>query len=451
MYRTLALASMNAGAKERERMLKFKDYVEEKYPQITDSSALPFDYDFIRIFDSNSDLDAYVKSETYGATVNGEYFPTVAIAVVFSGGDNDKLYEYTIRTNSTNYNSEEQAAQPGARTTPSTKRVFSPYKREDSNSCENSREGTPGMGPLGGSCTGQYMLNGAVTIQRLIDDWILSDSGVVATVAQNSAVFLPFPTKEYTESGFYESIGPFAPLLFTIGLLYPVSATIRSVVLEKELRQKELMKMMSVTECDIGWSWFVSFYAFFALPGVLTAIFTNLLYSSSEFIWLFVFWQFSFIACIVYCCFVASFSTKATRATLIGIMLFFVGYFLPFVIDYQDASSALIVLVSLHPVTAYTYGLTMMGYLEGAGVGVQSTTITSSGFPSRYTFSSSLFMLLFDSIFWGVASWYLNRIMRGDYGTALNWYFPFTSQYWCPKKTVAIDPSSSIEAANQKN
>ena len=164
MYRTLALAPMNAGAKERERMLKFKDYVEEKYPQITDSSALPFDYDFIRIFDSNSDLDAYVKSETYGATVNGEYFPTVAIAVVFSGGDNDKLYEYTIRTNSTNYNSEEQAAQPGARTTPSTKRVFSPYKREDSNSCENSREGTPGMGPLGGSCTGQYMLNGGAFI-----------------------------------------------------------------------------------------------------------------------------------------------------------------------------------------------------------------------------------------------------------------------------------------------
>lgn len=88
----------------------------------------------------------------------------------------------------------------------------------------------------------------------------------------------------------------------------------------------------SVTECDIGWSWFVSFYAFFALPGVLTAIFTNLLYSTSEFFWLFVFWQFTFIACIVYCCFVASFSTKATRATLIGIMLFFVGYFLPFVI-----------------------------------------------------------------------------------------------------------------------
>ena len=84
----------------------------------------------------------------------------------------------------------------------------------------------------------------AVTIQRLLDDWILSDTGVSVTVAQNGNVFLPFPTREYTQSGFYESIGPFAPLLFTLGLLYPVASTIRSIVLEKELRQKELMKML---------------------------------------------------------------------------------------------------------------------------------------------------------------------------------------------------------------
>lgn len=191
MYRTLGLAPMNAGAKEKERMLNFKEYVEDKYPQIINGSALPFQHDFIQIFDSNDELEAYVKSETYGGWKDGQYSPTIAIAVLFSGGDDDKVYEYTIRTNSTNYNSEEQAvrrficlnvsiqtcitvvevltialplstpqAQPAAKTTPSTERVFSPYKREDSNSCENSREGTPGIGPLGGSCTGQYMLNG---------------------------------------------------------------------------------------------------------------------------------------------------------------------------------------------------------------------------------------------------------------------------------------------------
>ena len=96
---------------------------------------------------------------------------------------------------------------------------------------------------LSSICFPSFIIS-AVTIQRLINDWILSETKVNVTVAQNSAVFLPFPSKEYTKTGFYESIGPFAPLLFTLGLLYPISCTIRSMVLEKELRQKELMKML---------------------------------------------------------------------------------------------------------------------------------------------------------------------------------------------------------------
>lgn len=228
----------------------------------------------------------------------------------------------------------------------------------------------------------------------------------------------------------------FAPLLFTLGLLYPMSSNIRSIVLEKELRQKELMKMMSVTECDIGWSWFISFYSFFCISGVLSAIFTNLLYPSSNFMILLFFWQLTFIACIVYCHLIAAISSKATRATLIGIMLFFVGYFLPLIVDYQTGSSLLIALLSLHPVTAYTYGLVMMGYLEDSGVGVQVTTIMGSEFPSGYTFASSLIMLLFDSIMWGGFTWYFNRILVGDYGTPLALNFPFSRQYWCPRKSL---------------
>lgn len=259
--------------------------------------------------------------------------------------------------------------------------------------------------------------------------------------------------REYDQRHFWHlttssSITAFAPLLFTLGLLYPIASTIRSIVLEKEMRQKELMKMMSVTECDIGWSWFTSFYSFFCLSGVLSAVCTNLLYPSSSFALLLVFWQLTFIACIVYCFIIAAMSSKATRATLIGIMLFFVGYFLPFIVDYQTGNSSLITLLSIHPVTAYTYGLVMMGYLEDSGVGVQMTNIASSEFPSGYSFASSLTMLAVDSLVWGVATWYLNRILPGDYGTALKWYFPFTKQYWRPNKSFDVDVEEVLDADN---
>lgn len=63
------------------------------------------------------------------------------------------------------------------------------------------------MGKYGQSCTGQYILNGAVTLQRLVDDWILEDSGVTnVTVARNGVRFLPFPRMEYIQSGFYQTI-----------------------------------------------------------------------------------------------------------------------------------------------------------------------------------------------------------------------------------------------------
>lgn len=66
-YRTLALAPMNEGSTgEVQRLLRFKQYVETRYPQLTNSSLLPFEYDFIQIFDSNDDLQSYVTSEQYG-------------------------------------------------------------------------------------------------------------------------------------------------------------------------------------------------------------------------------------------------------------------------------------------------------------------------------------------------------------------------------------------------
>ena len=70
---------------------------------------LPFDYYFIQVFESNEELQSYVTSDTYGEWVDGVYQPKVAIAVVFEDGKDDKSYDYTIRVNSTNYNSEEQS------------------------------------------------------------------------------------------------------------------------------------------------------------------------------------------------------------------------------------------------------------------------------------------------------------------------------------------------------
>ena len=82
---------------------------------------------------------------------------------------------------------------------------------------------------------------------------------------------------------------------------------------EKELRQKELMKMMSVTESDIGWSWFISYLVVYAVAATLCAVVSMQLYENSDPLILWVFWIFTFVSLIVFSMFVAASSAKTTR------------------------------------------------------------------------------------------------------------------------------------------
>ena len=112
-FRTLGVAPLHSAStvgvnSGYERMRRFKNYTESNFPQLTDKSMLPFDYDLIQVFESNEELQSYVTSDHYGDWIEGVYQPKIAIAVVFDDGEDEKSYNYTIRVNSTNYNSAEQ-------------------------------------------------------------------------------------------------------------------------------------------------------------------------------------------------------------------------------------------------------------------------------------------------------------------------------------------------------
>jgi ATP-binding cassette, subfamily A (ABC1), member 3 len=199
---------------------------------------------------------------------------------------------------------------------------------------------------------------------------------------------------------------------------------------EKELRQKELMKMMSVTESDIGWAWFISFFLFNIVTASLTSVMSSRLYENSDGFLLWIFWMFTFIAVIVFCMLISSFTSKAIRGILIGLLFFFGGVFLTLAIDYT--TSGLVGIISLHPVAAFSFGIQEIGRLEDLSIGVTGDSMDFSDNPSGYNFRSTLNSLIADSIIWGIATWYFNRVIQPDYGQAFPFYFPFTLSFWCP-------------------
>lgn len=103
------------------------------------------------------------------------------------------------------------------------------------------------------------------------------------------------------------------PLLVTLGLLYPVANIISYICREKEFRQKELMKMMSVTEWQIGSSWFFSFACLYIIGATLCAVVSVKLYENSDAFLIWIFWVLTYMSLIVFAMFLSTFSSKTTR------------------------------------------------------------------------------------------------------------------------------------------
>ena len=224
-----------------------------------------------------------------------------------------------------------------------------------------------------------------------------------------------------------------------LGLLYPVSAIIRSIAVEKELKQKELMKMMSVNEPDIGWSWYITFWIFhmitvFAMSGAFKGF-----YEKSTFDYILLLWFLGWTAIIVFAMFLASFFCRATTATLVGLLVFFSGYFLTLAADFEFGNPTAIQVISLHPIAAISYALQEIGRLEDGDVGLTSTTYNFSNTPSGFNVGGTYRMLILDSFLYGALVFYFNRVIGSGFGQALPWYFLFLPSYWNPRAAKSDD------------
>jgi ATP-binding cassette, subfamily A (ABC1), member 3 len=222
-----------------------------------------------------------------------------------------------------------------------------------------------------------------------------------------------------------------APLLITLGLLYPVAAMITYIVREKELRQKELMKMMSVMESDIGWSWFCTFAIMHVISASCCAAVATVLYDRSSLFLLWLFWSFGFLAIIVFSMAWSTITSRSARAVLVGLLVFFSGIFLTLAVNYESGNPTAISIVSLHPVTAFVYGIKLLGHLEDLDLGLVGNTLDYTESLSGLRMIDIYRYLVVDTFLWSFLSWYLNRVIEPEYGQALPLWFLFNPNYWC--------------------
>jgi hypothetical protein len=191
-------------AGDSDRVNKFLGYLMATYSVLNNQKDyFPFEYNLFRHFKDSTEMDKYVTSEEYGSYPEN---PKLAMGIVFHGND-PNVYDYSLRQNSTNFNAVEQDSRPASLTTPDTSVITDSFGKNDDSVCLLI-DGAAKLGPLQSSCTGQYMYNGVLTFQRLIQDFIISDTGAVTKnfVSEAGVQFVPFPYRSYKSDGFFETI-----------------------------------------------------------------------------------------------------------------------------------------------------------------------------------------------------------------------------------------------------
>lgn len=103
---------------------------------------------------------------------------------------------------------------------------------------------------------------------------------------------------------------------------------VRALVLDKEERLKEGMKMMGLSEFAYNMSWLITFLTQLTLvSGLITGVTADSVFEYSDKSYVFLFFFAFSLAIMSFCFLLASIFQKAKTAALLGPLLFFAAFF----------------------------------------------------------------------------------------------------------------------------
>uniref|UniRef100_A0A7N8XL60 ATP-binding cassette, sub-family A (ABC1), member 4b n=1 Tax=Mastacembelus armatus TaxID=205130 RepID=A0A7N8XL60_9TELE len=258
---------------------------------------------------------------------------------------------------------------------------------------------------------------------------------------------MPYPC--YVDDLFMITLNRCFPMFMVLAWIYTVSMTVKSIVLEKELRLKETLKAMGVGNGVIWSTWFIdSFIMMTASTALLTSIIMGgkvLNYSDPILVFFFLL---SFtIATIMQCFLMSVFFNKANLAAACSGIIYFTLY-LPHILCFawQDRVTKNMKLASLLSPVAFGFGTEYLSRYEEQGLGLQWDNIQTSPLEKdTYSFLTSILLMIFDAALYAILAWYLDNVFPGQYGIGRPFYFPFQPSYWQRAAPSQIEMTENME------
>lgn len=260
-----------------------------------------------------------------------------------------------------------------------------------------------------------YYLSGFLSLQDVIDRWAFSyinateeTSGRAQCEYPGVIYTMPFPTAAYDQNLFFTAVGFLLGLAMTMATMYPVSRLVKSVVEEKELKMREVMKIMGLRDWVHQLSWFITaFILFFWITVTTTLICSATFLPASDLSILFTFFFLFFMSLINFSFLIASFFSHAKLAAIVGPIALFSAMLPRFIFfttnRYEQQASKYA--ASLLSPTAFSFGADILADYEYSGVGVQWYNINDG----YYNFAGCLRLLFVDFFLYGFLAWYFDQ------------------------------------------
>jgi len=427
-----------SSGKERERQA-LDDFVEWMATVGPGTGPVPAFRDMVYIYGNATveELENYVTSGTYGDPGFTEGEPECAMALVFDEMDFAGFnFTYTLRLNYTGQAFFE---------VPSTSFVDT-YTTQRNLYWFSYSENV------------EYIESGFITVQTLVDAWIISTVGDVPFQDDIYQPFdpkwVPFPVEQYNWDEFFFYTAEVFPLLFTLAYLYPVARILAGLVRERETRVTEMLKIMGVAEMWIVISWYITYgVIFFILALVITLYSRILLPSSTEAAGgfsLIVFFVFFFYGMSI-TAFSFAVSTgfwRARTASYVGVIFYFMAFFIYYGVNSPDVDPKPF-LVLLFPQVAFSLTIQTIAQLEGSSVGASSLTLNEP--VAAFTIAQGLGFLLFDFILWTWLGSYLSAVLPREFGQRRSILFFLKRSYWREWHEFYFGDGSILQKFRKRN
>ncbi|ODN00384.1 ATP-binding cassette sub-family A member 2 [Orchesella cincta] len=253
---------------------------------------------------------------------------------------------------------------------------------------------------------------------------------------------------------FIRAVSRTLPLFMVLSWVYASAMIIKSIVLEKERRLREVMKIMGVSRSAVWTSWFIeSFVIMLVSSTILTCILKYgkvIEFSDPVLIWVFLV---SYtVATICFSFLVSTFFSRANSSAAAGGVIFFISY-LPYqmMLVWEEQLKWFETLAGcLISNVAFGFGCTYLARYEEDGVGAQWDKLTWQTLPEDpFSLAYCIVMMWVDAVVYLVLTWYIETVFPGEYGVPRPWNFFLKSSYWVPMKRTKLPPAE--EYANSRN